>query len=147
MWHRAHHQRGLVITREDTDHYASAMRRRAAPRSHKQIHLDRIAWSKGARYADCRGGREKMNYLRDTCQRRSPRSTPPPTSPFTHTHQIPVATVAFHLPPLVCTRAARQPPNVFIYSEPLGEITVSCCPFFFPPSPPLSSPAVQMEFA
>lgn len=66
----------------------------------------------------------------------TPAPTPPPTSPFTRTLQIPAATVAFHLPPLVCTRAARQPPNVFIYSEPLGEITASCCPFsfFFSPS-------------
>lgn len=64
---------------------------------------------------------------------------PPPTSPFTHTLQIPAATVAFHLPPLVCTRAVRQPPNVFIYSEPLGEITVSCCPFSFFSPPTLFS--------
>lgn len=124
-----------------------------APRPHKQIHLDRIAWSKGARYADCGGGREKMNYLRDTCQRRSPRSIPPPP---TSTH------LAFHAHPpnprcrrrvssaTVSMHASRAPASkcIHLFRAPRRNHSVLLSFFFFLFFPsPLSSPAVQMEFA
>lgn len=92
---------------------------------HKQIYLDRIAWSEEQDMWIAKEAERKwITFLTHVKANHRGASLAFPTA------QIPAATVVFHLPVLVCTQAVRQPLNVFIYSEPLGEITVSCCPFF-----------------
>lgn len=95
------------------------------PIVHKQIYLDRIAWSEEQDMWIAKEAERKwITFLTHVKANHRGASLAFPTA------QIPAATVVFHLPVLVCTQAVRQPLNVFIYSEPLGEITVSCCPFF-----------------
>lgn len=92
---------------------------------HKQMYLDRIAWSEEQDMWIAKEAERKwITFLTHVKANHRGASLAFPTA------QIPAATVVFHLPVLVCTQAVRQPLNVFIYSEPLGEITVSCCPFF-----------------
>lgn len=98
-------------------------RRHATP--HKQTYLDIFAWPKERdRRIAKEAERKWITFLTNVKANHSGGSF------AVAAPQIPATAVAIHLLVLVCTQAVRQPPNVFIYSEPLGEITVSCCPFF-----------------
>lgn len=84
-----------------------------------------------ARAGEEKDKQNKNNYLPDTCQSQSRLSI----ACFFHTlnprrRRFSSSGVSMH------ASGALSPVNVFIYSEPLGEITVSCCPFFFSPGCP-----------